>query len=406
MRGGSLAADERNRVARVRTTLRFLATLCGLLGLEGCDDPATRPPEPTVVVNDPYRDGGQWYKANFHLHSTHSHGRIPAAELVELYRQHGYTAICITDHNQYGDQDGGRLAAFQSDSLVHDWNGDGDLHPDHVYGSGVESYVRDWSAEPPEFCQDRWFRPAGATIQEVPLVISGYEASEGYFGAHFGLVGFPPGAIDPPQPGFEWLARLSAAGGFAYFAHPGDANAIATRFAAGVPIHQFHGIEILNGLRLTRGEVADATPLWDSLLSRGHDLWGLANDDAHEFPGAVDQFPFTAFDLVLCSEPTEAAFLEAMHRGAIVASTGLWFEELRLDGLVLHVRVAGAQHVRFIGGEGRLLSEQTGERATYTIRGDEGYVRVEVRGDLVHAPRNTWARSAWSQPFRITSTTR
>jgi len=395
-----------NRRPSARTALRLGVVACVVVGVGGCDDPAIQPLEPTVVVNDPYRHGGVWYKANFHLHSTHSHGLMSAAELVELYRQHGYGAICITDHNQYGDQDGGRLPAFQSDSVLHDWNGDGNLHPEHVYGSGVEAYVRDWNVEPPAFCKDRWFRPAGATIQEMPLVLSGYEASEGYFGAHFGLVGFPPGAIDPPRPGFDWLARLNAAGGFAYFAHPGDANAIATRFAAGAPIEDFHGIEILNGLRLTRAEVADATPLWDSLLSRGHDLWGLANDDAHQFPGATDQFPFSAFDMVLGSEPTVDALLEAMHRGAMYASTGLLFDELRLDGRVLQVRVPGAHRVRFIGGEGRLLSEQPGENATYTILGDEGYVRVEARGDLVHAPRNSWARSAWSQPFRITIATR
>jgi len=109
---------------------------------------------------------------------------------------------------QYGDQDGGVLAGvFQADSRLHDWNGDGVLHPDHVYGSGVEASARDWDQEPPAHWRDRWFRPAGASITEVPLVLWGSDASFRNFGAYFGLVGFPPGAIDAPQPGFEWLAR-------------------------------------------------------------------------------------------------------------------------------------------------------------------------------------------------------
>ena len=191
------------------------------LAWPGCDDPVQQPQRQDLLVENPYRQGGTWLRANLHLHSTHSHGLLPAAELVELYRARGYGVISITDHNQYGDQDGGVLAgAFQADSLLHDWNGDGVTHPDHVYGSGVEAYVRDWTAEPPAYCRDRWFRPAGASITAVPLVLSGFEASCGYFGAHFGLVGFPPGAIDPPRAGFDWLGRSAVAGGFAYVAHP------------------------------------------------------------------------------------------------------------------------------------------------------------------------------------------
>ena len=281
-----------------RSAAGQLAVLgCALTLLEGCGDPAARSKPVRIAVHDPYAGGGAWYKANLHLHSTHSHGLMTAAELVEAYRHAGYGAIAITDHNEYGDQDGGRPAAFQADSVLHDWNGDGMLHAEHLYGSGVEAYVRDWTVEPPAYCKDRWFRPAGAGIADVPLVLSGFEASWGYFGAHFGLVGFPPGAIDAPRPGFDWLARSRAAGGFAYIAHPGDANGMATRFAAGLPLDAFEGLEIMNGVRLTGAQVADATPLWDSLLTQGHALWGLANDDAHQYPGSAEQFPFVAFDM-------------------------------------------------------------------------------------------------------------
>ena len=385
-----------------RLILRLLLAACGAVLQNGCDDPSTRT-DPPLVVQNPYAGGGAWYKADFHLHSTHSHGLMMPGQLAELYANAGYRVIAITDHNCFGDQDGGRLAAMQSDTLLHDWNGDGRTYPDQVPGSGVEAYVRDWNVEPPAYHRERWFRPADASIDDVPLVLSGYEASEGYFAAHFGLVGFPPGAIDPPRPGFEWLTRSRAAGGFAYIAHPSEGNAFATRFAAAVPVQEFDGIEIINGLQLTGGVLADATPLWDSLLTRGHELWGLANDDAHQFPGAAEQFPFTAFDMVLCQAPTVEAVLAALHRGAFYASTGLLFEELRLDVHSLHVRVPGAQQVRFVGAGGRTLAVQSGESAVYRIQGDEGYVRIEARGDLVLAPHASWPRAVWSQPFRVSS---
>jgi len=378
----------------------LLLAACGTGLLHGCDDPSTRA-DPPLVVQNPYDRGGTWYKADFHLHSTHSHGLMTPGELAALYASAGYRVLAITDHNCLGDQDGGRLAAVQTDTLLHDWNGDGRTYPEYVPGSGVEAYVRDWSVEPPAYHRERWFRPADASIEDVPLLLPGFEASYAYFGAHFGLVGFPPGAIDPPRPGFEWLARSRAAGGFAYIAHPSEGNAIATRFAAAVPVGLFDGIEIVNGLQLSGGVPADATPLWDSLLTRGYELWGLANDDAHQPPGAAEQFPFTAFDMVLCQAPTAEAVLVALHRGAFYASTGLLFEELRLDGTSLYVRVPGAEHVRFVGAGGHTLAMQAGEDAVYRIQGDEGYVRVEAMGAVVVAPHASWQRALWSQPLRV-----
>ncbi len=380
---------------------RRAAASGALILLAGCSDPAVHPNPVPVTIHDPYAGGGTWYKANLHLHSTHSHGLMTAAELAEAYRSAGYGAIAITDHNQYGDQDGGRLAAFQADSVLHDWNNNGTAHPEHIYGSGVEAYVRDWTVQPPDYCKDRWFRPPGTRITDVPIVLSGFEASWGYFGAHFGLVGFPPGAVDPPQPGYEWLARSRDAGGFAYIAHPGDANGLATRFARGLPLDEFEGLEIMNGVRLTGAQVADATPLWDSLLTQGHVLWGLANDDAHQYPGAAEQYPFVAFDVVLCLEPTAAGFLDALHRGAFYASTGLEFQELRLTGATLEVRVPDALQIRAIGSGGRVLQVFDADHAEYAIAGDAGYVRIEARGGPVVAPHNTWMQMAWSQPFRV-----
>ena len=385
----------------MRSFARIALLLSGAL-LPGCDGPADGGAPIPLVVHDPYSVRGEWYKANFHLHSTHSHGRLGAADLVNLYHRNGYDVLSITDHNMFGDQDGGVLSRFyQMDSILHDWNGDGTLHPDSIFGSGVEAYVRDWTRPPPAWRSDRWFRPPDARIEDIPLVLSGCEASYAYFGAHFGLIGYPPGAIDPPGPGFDWLDPLQRVGGFAYVAHPGSANEIPDLFMSALPISSFQGIEIVNGARLTRGEVADATPLWDALLSRGHRLWGLANDDAHKLPGEDELFPFTAFDMLLCARPTTEEVLAALHRGSFYASTGLRFEELRLVGATLWVEAPGARRIRFIGRDGRCLREQSSSRGVYVIQGDEGYVRVEALGDRIDAPRSSWLQAAWSQPFWI-----
>ena len=49
--------------------------------------------------------------------------------------------------------------------------------------------------------------------------------------------------------------------------------------------------------------------------------------------------------------------------------------------------------IQFIGKGGRLLSERAEPSATYTIKGDEGYVRARVL--------ESNGQMAWAQPVRV-----
>ncbi len=366
-----------------------------LLGL-GCQD-VEAPRALGVEVTDPYARPGSWYRGTFHVHTSHSDGSYDGAGIVQLYGRAGYGVLAITDHNQYGDQDGGIVPQFQNDALLHDWNGDGELHPEHVFGSGVESYVRDWSRTPPSWAVDRWVQPSFGEGAERPVLLSGAEVS--YHEHHIGLVGTPRGWIEPPNRYLDALARTHAAGGFVYLAHPAEWNNKPQRLATRLPLQQFDGIEIINGLWLSRAGAYDARPLWDDLLASGYRLWGLANDDAHTWEGSEHSVPFTAFNMVRTDSPTAAGFLAALHAGAFYASTGLFFAQIELSGRRLVVSAPGATRLRFIGRKGSALLEVAGDSATYEIGGLEGTVRVEAEGPP--APGSTWPRGAWSQPFFV-----
>ncbi len=43
-------------------------------------------------------EDGQFYKANLHSHSTVSDGTLTPREMKELYKSHGYSILCCTDH--------------------------------------------------------------------------------------------------------------------------------------------------------------------------------------------------------------------------------------------------------------------------------------------------------------------
>lgn len=44
---------------------------------------------------------GTWYKGNLHTHSTNSDGRITPAEIVRIYKDHGYQFLAFTEHELY-----------------------------------------------------------------------------------------------------------------------------------------------------------------------------------------------------------------------------------------------------------------------------------------------------------------
>ena len=406
-----------------RSAVRLAATAAlsaALVTTGGCDfgEPAAlaAPRYACFQIADPYAAGGGWHRGNFHMHSSHSDGAMSGSKLIELYQQYGYSVLSISDHNQYGDQDGGVAASQQVDSLVHDWNGDGIIHPDHVFGSGREAYVRDWTQPALAWVRDGWQRRLTADWKESPIVIPGAEATWG--GNHVGLIGHPGGRIESPTETPGYFTRVHEAGGLIYLAHPGDWNATPYNLPRTVDLRLFDAIEIMNGLRLTKAFEApstkadaggedrecganvpyDATPLWDGLLSRGWRVWGMANDDSHTWVGAPNAFPFSAFNMIRTADTTAAGFIAALRRGSFYGSTGIFFVDLGVTDGAVTVWAPEAERIRFIGWGGRVLQETTGPHAGYHPQGDEGYVRVEASAAPGHNP---WPRQAWSQPFWI-----
>ena len=91
------------------------------------------------------------------------------------------------------------------------------------------------------------------------------------------------------------------------------------------------------------------------------------------------------------------AVLQALERGDFYASTGVVLEDVRADAKAVTVAVkpdAFAKYrIQFVGKGGRILHEVAEPTATYTIKGDEGYVRARVL--------ESNGRMAWVQPVVV-----
>ncbi len=351
------------------------AGLIGCIALIALQCRNIEPSVPAVTdLRDPYCQSGSWTLGNFHMHTSHSDGAYSGQEIVQLYRLHGYGVLCISDHNQWGDQDGGVLYNRQSDDVVHDWNGDGVIHPEHVPGSGVEAYVRDWSQPPAPWLKDDWHMPELLQLREPLVLLPGAEASLG--GWHIGLVGYPSSSIETPHGSAAFIARTRDAGGFVYLAHPGEWNGRAHDLAPNLDMNAFHGLEIVNGLRLSKDEAWDATPLWDELLTMGYRMWGMGNDDAHTTWDTREAQPFTTFNVLLVSETTPEGYLQALHRGSFYASTGVYFTQVGIVEDEIVVKAPLADEIVFVGAGGVRLQVDQASTAKYVLRGNETYVRV------------------------------
>jgi hypothetical protein len=189
------------------------------------------------------------------------------------------------------------------------------------------------------------------------------------------------------QGAIDWIARD---GGLPVLAAPGSA-ARPQGIGSVIARHGLFGLEIYDA-RVADGNPgqADATAMWDRLLSAGNRVYAFAGDDATSLK---DPALGRAWIEVLALAPDLDSLLSSLRQGAFIASTGAEFTRLKVSGTTITADAASGTSLRFIGRGGRVLKALNASTGSYQIRGDEGYVRVEAIG-----PDGT---KAWSQPFFV-----
>jgi hypothetical protein len=300
----------------------------------------------------------RWYKGNTHTHTLNSDGDSTPDEVVRWYREHGYQFLVLTDHNFLTSVD-----ALQA------------LH-------GAD---------------DRF------------LVVRGEEVTDRFGDRSIHVNGLNLGDLVPPQGGASIedviqrnVDAVRKVGGVPHINHPNFRWSIT--FAELQQVRNNRLLEIFNGHpnvnNVGGGGVPGVEEVWDAILSSGTLLYGIAVDDAHVFkdPGnpAVPG-PGRGWVVVRAPRLEAAALMEALERGDFYASTGV--ELLDVDATPDRMRVEvrpttySKYRIQFIGSKGRLLEESPQTSATYTFRGDEGYVRARVL--------ESNGRAAWVQPVTV-----
>ena len=171
------------------------------------------------------------------------------------------------------------------------------------------------------------------------------------------------------------IDRLRASSALVIIAHPWLRSALAEADVRALT--GYTAIEIGS----TFGHSDEA---WTVALDAGRPVWGVANDDAHDVDGPNESGGFWT---MIAAPSTDARRLEsALLAGRAYAVFGhsgradIALTSLSVVGDTLSVAFAGeSATLMLIGPGGRVLEEERGREARWTIPCDAGWVRVVAR---------------------------
>jgi len=313
--------------------------------------------EPGVRFEVPAAVEGTWYKGNTHAHTTESDGDSPPEVVARWYKDHGYDFLVLSDHDVLTDP--ATLAGLVDSTFLlvpgEELSASYEKLPVHVNGLNLKGVVEPRAAE-----------SMVATIQ-----------------ANVDAVREAEGVPHVNHPNFRW------AFGVAELAQ----------------VERDRLLEIFNGHPLVHNEGGGDRPgmeaVWDSLLTRGKRIYGIATDDAHHFQGefASDKAnPGRGWVAAKATALDPVALMEALEAGRFYASTGVTLTDVRVTPQRLEVHIEPAGDFRyttvFIGAGGRELARTGDNPAAYDLRGNVGYVRARVT--------DSGGSHAWVQPVFVT----
>lgn len=319
----------------------------------------------------------RWFKGNTHAHSLNSDGDVPVSDVVRWYREQRYHFTFVTEHEYFTDVAPlNALFGAANRFLVIAGQEVSQRVADSAHAGGVRQ------AHVNALGTNRLVMPVGERSIATGMTIAAtYARNDAAIRAAGGI-------MQVNHPNFLWSVPL------------GDMMDLpdSTLFELwnGHPIVYNHG-----GTDSTGQVMLSTEARWDSVLSRGKLLFGVADDDSHSFKpqdaGNPDLArPGRGWIWVRADTLSPAAIIGALRRGDFYASTGVTLRDLQISSNEYRLEIAPQGDRRylteFIGRDGKVLAQSTTLRPSYRITGGEGYVRARIS--------DSSGRMAWAQPVR------
>ncbi len=302
----------------------------------------------SITLHNPWVSKAHTYRGALHTHTTNSDGALSPQQLIAAYASEGFAFIVITDHDVVTQ------APAVRDMLV-------------LPGEEVATCV----VCPPRTDADR---EGHIVALNVTLQIASQQQ---------------------PQ---QVINDINAQGGLALLAHP--TLPISGLGFSNATLRNLTGYRFVE---ITNLDSASALTFYDAALSSGTQAWLVGDDDAH----TLREVNATASVVVNAERLTAADVMANLRAGNFYVATGhgiapsagaARITSITTSNRTITVSVPEPSTITWIQKEGAVLKTTEGvTRDTYTVRGDERYVRIMV------SPRARPAQHAWSQPIAVES---
>ncbi len=323
-----------------------------------------------------------WLKGSTHVHAKPSGDSVePIDKVVAWYETRGYDFIVLSDHNKVSEVAGADGVAGSTPGQVAVRVPEKGL----IVIAGVEL------THNPSGCV-----PAGDASGKCRIHVNALGVTQRPDGKIEWAERKSKQRIDMYQAALTTTERLG--GAFAQINHPNYYFGTTPELLVELAKRGARLVEIAN-VQFTKWNAGDSTwlsteALWDAALAQGARLWGVASDDAHDYPGPDGKYPPGGGWVVVRSKREPRAILEALAAGRFYASTGVELSRAEVDGeqLVVEVPLAGGRQHTITFIENGTVVATVRELSAKRLVPQTGYVRAVITRDD--------GKKAWVQPAR------
>lgn len=296
----------------------------------------------------------RWYKGNLHTHTVNSDGDSTPHEVATWYREHGYQFLVLSDHNH--------LTEITGLNAIH-------------------------------------------AAKEKFLLIPGEEVTDAYNRKPIHVNAYNLAELVAPQHGQSVSATIQnnvdairRANAIPSLNHPNFQWAVTAQDL--LAVNNLTLFEIYNGHPTVNnrggGGFQSLDEMWDTLLTAGKRVHGIAVDDAHNFKTIGQQFsnPGRGWICVQTESLTTANITQAINNGQFYASTGPILSNVTATPREYKIEINPRPEEKFttwfIGENGKTLARSYDTNPTYTFTANDKYVRARVE--------SSFGSTAWTQP--------
>lgn len=323
------------------------------------------------IIKNFFPEKGSWYKGNLHSHSTNSDGHLTPSEMVSLYKNNGYSFLCLSEHDYYTDLrrefDTGNfilLPGLEASIKLLDDNGRL-IKTHHIHGILGNH----------KMCDE-----AGSNLFKdgERLIVPVYHADNWH-------------GITAAQ---DMIDFLRSKGCFTTYNHPLWSRVNPDEV---ISLQGLWGIEIYNHGAELGFEEGHTTFFWENMLKCGNIIHAFASDDNHNPPAYSDSF---GGYVCVCSEVLDhEAIVNHLLAGDYYSSQGPEILQWGLAGDSVFVECSPCSKICFIAdgpiynSRMQLMQTEPLTHAEHLLNGTETYIRVECIDEK--------GRIAWTNAIRL-----